>query len=143
MKPGLQTGHIAEVEITVSPNMVAAFEGRTVHELYSTSSLVHHMEWAARQTILPYLEQHEEGMGYHVDVHHTMFTPVGMKVTIRATVTEIRDNKIECDVEAFNVRGKIAKGKVVQSIVQKSWLENKIREIKVVDGIIREQNPVR
>jgi len=134
MKPGLMVGQIAELEITVTPDMVAAFEGQTVHPLYSTSNLVHHMELAARKTILPYLEPHEEGMGSHVEVHHTMFTPVGMNVKVRATVSEIRDTKIACEIEAFNQRGKMAKGVVVQSIIQKSWLEQKIREMEVVDG---------
>jgi len=143
MKPGLQVGQLAQIEVSVTPDMVAAFEGTVVHELYSTSSLIHHMEWAARKTILPYLENHEEGMGYHVDVHHTMFTPEGMKVRITATVSAIRETKIECDVEAFNCRGKIAKGVIVQSIVQKSWLENKIKELEVVDSIVREHNSVR
>lgn len=132
MKPGLEIGQAAEYEVVVAPDMVASFEGKVVHELYSTSALVHHMEYAARKTILPYLEEHEEGMGYHVDVHHTMFTPVGVKVLIRAVVTAIRDTKIECEVEASNWRGKVAKGTIVQSIVQKSWLQTKIREMQVV-----------
>lgn len=143
MKPGLQIGQTAEVDITVTPDMVAAFEGQTVHELYSTSNLIHHMEWAARKTILPYLEAHEEGMGYHVDVHHTLLTPKGMRVRVRATVSAIRDTKVECEVEAFNTRGKVAKGIIVQSIVHKSWLQTKIKELEVVDGIVREQNSVR
>ncbi len=143
MKTGLQVGQSAQIEVNVTPDMVAAFEGTVVHELYSTSALIHHMELAARKTILPYLENHEEGMGCHVDVHHTMFTPEGMKVRITATVSAIKDTKVECEVEAFNGRGKIAKGIIVQSIVQKSWLEKKIREMEVVDGIVREQHPVR
>jgi fluoroacetyl-CoA thioesterase len=135
----MHVGQVSEIEVVVTPEMGAAFEGEPVHPLYSTSSLVHHMEWAARKTILPFLEPHEEGMGIHVDVHHTMMTPIGMKIKVRATVSEIRDTKIECEVEAFNWRGKLAKGVVVQSIVQKSWLEQKIREMKVVNGIVCEQ----
>lgn len=138
MKPGLQVGQFAEYELVVSPDMVAAFEGQVVHNLYSTASLVKHLELAARKTIIPYLEKHEEGMGYHVEVHHLMFTPTGMKVKLRATVSAIRDNKIECEVEASTWRGKIARGTVVQSIVQKAWLEQKIREMEVVGGIMRE-----
>lgn len=139
MKPGLHVGQTAELEITVTPEMVASFEGKVVHELYSTAALIHHMEWAARRTIVPYLEAHEEGMGYHVDVHHTMFTRVGMNVRIRARVSAIRDSKVECEVEAFNWRGKVAKGIVVQSIIQKSWLKNKMHEMGVVEGIVRER----
>ena len=139
MKPGLQIGQSAELEITVTPDMAARFPDEFVHDLYSTSALVHHMEWAARKTIFSYLEPHEEGMGFHIDIHHLMLTPIGMKVTIKATITDIRDHKVECDVEAFNWRGKVAKGVIVQSIVERSWLERKIREMEVVEGIVREQ----
>jgi fluoroacetyl-CoA thioesterase len=135
MKPGIKPGQTAEIEFLVTPEMFAQFQGTLVHELLSTSALVYQMEWAARQIILPYLEAHEEGMGSRVDVHHSMMTPGGVKVKVRATVTEIRDNKIECEVEATNARGKVAKGVVVQAIVEKSWVSNKIREIEVVDGI--------
>jgi predicted thioesterase len=69
-----------------------------------------------------------------------MLTPIGMKVKLRATVSSIRDNKIECEVEASNWRGKVARGTVTQSVIQKSWLEQKIREMEVVDGIVREQS---
>ncbi len=132
MKPGLKIGETAEVEITVTPDVVATFEGETVHRLYATSSLVHQMEWAARRTILPYLEQHEEGMGYYVEVSHLAMTVPGMKVRVKATVTDIRDNKVLCDVEAFNPRGKIARGTVTQAIVEKSWLDKKIKELTLI-----------
>lgn len=132
MKPGLKIGQAAEVEITVEPDAVAAFEGETVHKLYSTSSLVHEMEWAARRTILPYLEEHEEGMGFHVEVSHLAMTLPAMKVRVKATVTHLRDNKVVCDVEAFNSRGKIARGTVTQAIVEKSWLDKKIKELTLI-----------
>ena len=132
MKPGLKIGETAEVEITVTTDLVARFEGETVHELYSTSSLVHHLEWAARRTILPYLEDDEEGMGCHVDVSHLAMTIPGMKVRVKATVTDVRDNKVFCDVEAFNQRGKIARATVTQAVVNKSWLDKKIRELTLI-----------
>jgi fluoroacetyl-CoA thioesterase len=140
MKPGLHIGQTAEIEVMVTPDMAAAFEGQRIHPLYSTSSLVHHMELVARKTLLPFLEKHEEGMGTHVEVHHSVLTPIGMKVKLRATVSAIRDTKIECEVEASNWRGKVAKGIVIQSVIQKSWLDQKIKEMEVVDGIVREQS---
>lgn len=139
MKPGLTKGQTAQIEITTTPDMRAQFGGDTVHDLFSTAALVHHMEWAARKAILPYLEPHEEGMGSHVEVSHLSFTPTGWKVTVRATVTDIRDRKIECEVEAFNSRGKVAKGTITQSIIEKDWLQRKMRELAVIDGIAREQ----
>ena len=135
MKSGLMKGQSAELEITVTPDMEAQFGGQLVHPLYSTSALVHHMEWAARKTILPYLEEHEEGMGSHVEVSHLMLTPTGMNIKIKAVVSDIRDHRIECEVEAFNSRGKVARGTIVQTVVEKKWLEQKVREFTVINGI--------
>lgn len=138
MLPGLKQGQSAELEVTVTDDMLAAFGGEVVHQLYSTSALVHHMEWAARKTILPYLEGHEEGMGSHVEVSHRMLTLPGMKVRLVATVMEVTANKVECEVEAFNSRGKIARGTVVQAIVAKQWLTDKMRELSVIEKIKKE-----
>lgn len=138
MKPGLKEGDTAELEITVDKSMVASFGGQIVHDLYSTSNLINHMEWAARKLITPYLEDHEEGMGCHISVSHRSLTLLSMKVTIRATVTDIHDNKIECQVEAFNSRAKIARGTIVQAIVHKQWLEKKMKEVSLVETIARD-----
>jgi fluoroacetyl-CoA thioesterase len=139
MKSGLKKGQTAEIEFVVTADMFARFPTGVVHELLSTSALMQQMEWAARQIILPYLEPHEEGMGARVEVHHSMLTPEGITVTVKATVVEVHNNKIECEVEASHFRGKVAKGTVVQAIVEKSWIDKKIREMEVVEGIIREQ----
>lgn len=132
MKSAPKIGETAEVELVVTKEMLAAFENETVHELYSTSALVHHMEWAARLILVAHLAEHEEGMGYHVDVSHLMMTLPGMKIRVKATVSEVRDNKVVCEVEAFNPRGKIARGTVTQVIVEKSWLDRKIKEMSLV-----------
>lgn len=139
MKPGLTVGQTAEVEITVTEDMHAAFAGQTVHELYSTSALVHDMEWAARKLIVPYLDDDEEAMGSHVEVSHLMLTLVGMKVRIRATISDIRDRKIVAEVEAFNMRGKIAKGTVTQALIDKSWLDKKMKEMSIVHQLAAQQ----
>jgi len=141
MKPGLEIGQTAEVEISVTTEMRAAFAGEMVHELYATSALVHHMEWVARKLILPYLESHEAGMGCHVEVSHLMLTLPGMKVRLKATVSDLRDSKIVCDVEAFNFRGRIARGTITQAIVEKAWLEKKMKEMAVVRNISQEAEP--
>lgn len=135
MKPGLAIGQTAEVEITVTQEMLARFGGQLVHELYCTSALVNHMEWAARTLLVPYLEAHEEAMGYHVDVSHLAMTLPGTKVRIVASLREIRDRKIVCDVEAFNGRGKIARGEVTQALVEKSWLDKKIKELTIINQL--------
>src|SRR5438132_861171 len=117
MKAGLQVGATGDLEITVTPEMRAAFEGITVHNLYSTSSVVHHMELACRKIIVPFLESHEEGMGYHVELSHLAVTLIGMKVRYKARVSEIRGNKVVCEIEGFNPRGMMARGTFTQVVV--------------------------
>lgn len=117
MRPGLQVGHSHEFSVQVTEAMQARLEGGPVHDLYGTASMIAHMEWAARQHILPYLEAGEEGVGYHVDVKHLSPTALGETVRIRSTVTEVGEQRITSHVEAWNAHGKIGDGYLVQAIV--------------------------
>jgi fluoroacetyl-CoA thioesterase len=138
MKPGLTPGLTAELEVTVSPDMVAHFGGQVVHNLFSTSALVQSMEWAARRLIEPFLESHEEAMANHIEVSHLAMTLPTTDVLVRATLTEIRDRKIICDVEAFNSRGKLARGTVTQALVEKTWLDKKMKELALINQLSRQ-----
>lgn len=119
MKPGMKVGDTAVVKAVVTPDMFAQFEGNVVHRAYSTVSMVYHMEWASRKIILPYLEEHEEGMGVAVFVKHIAPTAEGSTVTVTATVTELRDNVVVTKVEAKNEMHVIGIGEVKQVIVPK------------------------
>ncbi|HEY9772336.1 MAG TPA: hypothetical protein V6C81_00850 [Planktothrix sp.] len=132
MKPGLKIGDSAEVEIVVTEDMVAGFGGQVIHRLYCTSALVQHMEWAARKVLEPYFEAHEEGVGCNVECSHLALTLPGCTVKVKATLTEIRERKIVCEVEAFNARGKIARGSVTQSIIEREWLAEKMNELALI-----------
>ncbi|GGJ69652.1 putative thioesterase [Anoxybacillus voinovskiensis] len=125
MKQGMKIGDTAVVQAVVTPEMFAQFEGTVVHPAYSTVSMVYHMEWASRKIILPYLEEHEEGMGAAVTVKHVAPTSEGSLVTVTATVKELRDNVVITDVEARNETGVIGIGEVKQVILPKQ----KIREM--------------
>lgn len=123
MKPGMEIGQQAVVHATVTPDMFAQFEGHVVHPAYSTVSMVYHMEWASRKIILPYLEEHEEGIGGAVSVRHLAPTPEGSKVTITATLTEWEDNIVMTKVEASNEKELIGIGEVKQVILPKKKIQ--------------------
>ncbi|MBO8157023.1 MAG: thioesterase [Bacillaceae bacterium] len=123
MKPGMEIGQQAFVHATVTPDMFAQFEGHVVHPAYSTVSMVYHMEWASRKIILPYLEEHEEGIGGAVSVRHLAPTPEGSKVTITATLTEWEDNIVMTKVEASNEKELIGIGEVKQVILPKKKIQ--------------------
>jgi len=140
MKPGLHTGQTTEIEIVVTRDMLAEFDGQAVNDLYATSALVHNIEQACHGLLTPFLESHEQVVTSYIEISHLMLTVTGMKVKLKATATEIRDNKIVCEIEAHNVRGKIAKGSVTQVIVENHWLDKKVKEMSIIKNLASENS---
>lgn len=126
MKPGMEVGREETIEITVTEDMFAAFEGHVVHPVYSTVAMTYHMEWVSRKIILPFLESHEEGMGASVQLKHVAPSPIGSKVMLTATLVDIKDNIVETEVTAFNGLRLIGKGKVKQVILPTYQITEKL-----------------
>lgn len=123
MKPGLRPGQTGEVTVTVTDDMVAWFEELgVVHRVYSTWAMVRHLELASRKVILPFLEPEEDAVGHSISVTHFAPTPVGRRVTARATLLRIEANRIVCTLEAFNDREKIGTGENVQVVLPRARL---------------------
>ncbi|MFD1356444.1 thioesterase family protein [Fictibacillus halophilus] len=131
MKPGMEVGQKATITATVTPDMFAQFEGKLVHPAYSTVSMVYHMEWAARQIILPYLEDHEEGIGGGVAAKHMSPTPGGAELIVTATLREIKGKAVICDVTVHNGKALAGEGEVTQYILPRAAISQKIEEMKV------------
>lgn len=130
MREGLLPGARAEVTVVVTPDMTAQFEELgPVHPVYSTWSMIRHMELACRKIILPYLEPDEEAVGYSVSVTHLAPTPVGMRVAVRARLAQIDGNRIVCDVEAINELTRIGEGTQVQVVLPKQRLAARIAKM--------------
>jgi len=130
MREGLAPGAQAQVTIVVTPEMVAEFEELgLVHRVYSTWSMVRHMELACRKILLPFLEPDEEAVGYSISVTHLAPTPVGMRVTVTAHLEQIDGNRIVCSVEAANERMRIGEGTQVQVVLPKTRLQARVAEI--------------
>jgi len=128
LKSGLEPGREAEVTVTVTDDMVARFEDLgLVHPLYSTWTMIRHMELASRKVILPYLERDEDAVGYKVTVTHFAPTPVGMRVTVRARLLRVEGNRIVCALEAFNEREQIGAGENVQVLLPKDRIKALLR----------------
>lgn len=119
MKDSLQEGIQEQMSFTVTEEMFAKFGEKLIHSTYSTVSMVYHMEWVAYKLLLPHLEEDEVGMGAEVVVKHLAPSLEGSKVTLTATVTNIKPNRLTTDITIHNDEGLIGEGKVVQAIVAK------------------------
>ena len=130
MKPSLQVGNTAEHTVTVTEEMCPAFDGIVVHRVYSTWSMAHHMEIAARLVLAPHLEEDEEGIGSHLSIDHLGPTPVGHWVRLVAEAVELGPTTLVCDVHAYHVRESgdklVGRGKQVQRILPKEKLRQLI-----------------
>lgn len=126
MKPGMEIGQTATITAKVTQDMYAQFEGNVVHPAYSTVSMVYHMEWAARQIILPYLEDHEEGIGGAVSVKHQAPTSAGDTVKVTATLTELKGSAVITAVEVRNAKEIAGVGEVTQFVLPKEKIAGKL-----------------
>ena len=123
MKGSLTVGTSAEVTAEVTEDMCPAFDGVIVHRVYSTWSMAHHMELAARKVLAPHLDEHEEGIGSSLSIEHVAPTPVGHTVRVKATAIEVDDTTVVCDVSAYDGDRLVGRGRQVQRVLPKSTLE--------------------
>lgn len=122
-------GTTGEIQIVVTSDMIARFdELGTVHPVYSTWTMIKHMEEASRKVILPFLEEHEEGVGHAVDVVHLAPAAVGARVTVRAVLERVDGNRIHTRVEALSGRGTIGEGRMVQVVLPRARLQERFRD---------------
>lgn len=126
MKSGMEIGRTETIEIVVTEDMFARFEGNVVHPVYSTVAMVYHMEWVSRKIILPFLEEHEEGMGGAVQLKHIDASPLHSKVILTATLIEYKNQQVLTKIEAYNEHGLIGKGEVKQVILPKELISKKL-----------------
>ena len=127
MRRGMELGREETIEIIVTEDMFASFEGEVVHPVYSTVAMTYHMEWVSRKIILPFLEDDEEGMGASVKLNHLAPSPLGSIVTLTATLEGLFDNVVMTKVTASNHNGIIGKGEVKQVILPKKMIAEKLK----------------
>jgi len=123
MLPSLQLGNSAEVTITVTDDMCPAFDGVVVHRVYSTWSMAHHMELAARKVLAPHLEAHEEGIGSHLSIDHLAPAPLDHRVRVSAQAIEIGPTTLVCQCLAYDGPRLIGRGTQIQRILPKTKLQ--------------------
>lgn len=122
----IPVGTTVEIEREVTEDMCPAFDGVVVHRVYSTWSMAHHMELAARKVLAPHLEPHEEGIGSHLSIDHVAPTPLGRTVRVKARAVEVDDTTLVCEVTVYDGERLVGKGRQVQRILPKKTLRTLI-----------------
>src|SRR6202045_130381 len=96
--PGL-TG---TAEIVVGPEHTAPFVGSGRIAVLATPVMINVIEAAALNAIEHLLPHEHQSLGTHLDVSHVAATPVGLRVTAPAEVSQIDGRTIIFNVEAHD-----------------------------------------
>lgn len=128
MKPGLVPGIQAEVTFEVAEEMCPEFEGKVVHQVCATWTLIHFMEVAGRKILIDYLEPDEEGVGSYASCDHIGPAAIGQRVRVVATVAAADERELVCDMAAFRGERLIASGKTVQKILPRAKLAKLLQD---------------
>lgn len=112
LKPGVEFSRTIQVD-----------EGRTIGfmgeggRVYATPELVRDIEHACRDLILEHADAGEDSVGTEVAIRHLAPTPLGLEVTVTATVAEVDRAKVVFDVTASDPVDRICKGRHERYVV--------------------------
>ena len=122
MKPTASSpvGATSTQQIVVTREMTVAHFREDLPEVYGTPIMIFHMEDTSGSALLEYLPEGWVTVGVVVNVRHLAATPVGATVTIKAEVTEVKDNTVTFHVEAHDGIDKIGEGTHVRAPVELS-----------------------
>lgn len=115
-------GEEATLEVTVSEDMLVDILGRRIHPVYSTVSMVKHVEEASRLLIEPHLRDGEDGTGFAVSVVHERPARVGERLRVVARATRVDERECESEVEVVGPAGRVGRGTVVQRYIRTGQL---------------------
>ncbi len=106
----IKVGMNSTQEITVNMENIAKTVGSGSLEVFATPMMVALMEKAAAAAVANCMENDETTVGTKLDIAHTSATPLKMKVSAYAEVTEVNGREITFRVTAKDEAGEIGSG---------------------------------
>jgi fluoroacetyl-CoA thioesterase len=114
---GLEPGMTNTLTIVVDESMTADRFGNRGVQVLATPMLVSYFELAAHQLAMQALGPGQGTVGFHVDIRHLAATPIGIRVTFRATLTEVDGRRLVFRVEADDEQERVGEGIHVRFVV--------------------------
>lgn len=130
MKSVCAIGDIRKITKTVTEADLATFETGNVHPFYATFALGRDVEWACRQFVLDMKDDDEEGIGTFLNITHKSPALLGDVVEIRAVLTELHGNTVNCSFVVMVSDRLVAEGTQGQKILKREKLDRLIDQIR-------------
>ena len=125
MKEDLKKGLQGEVLIETTNDMAPPHLAEKGTFVYSTPSMVGHMERASLEAIRDFLDEDETSVGVNVNISHIAATKIGETVRVISKVLKVEQRRITFSVEAYNEKEKIGEGTHQRVIIKKKRFEKK------------------
>ena len=107
---GLEPGTTNTLTVVVDESMTADRFGNTGVQVLPTPMLVSYFELAAHQLAMPALAPGQGTVGSRIDIRHLAATPIGMRVSFCATLTERDGRRLLFQVEADDDHERVGEG---------------------------------
>jgi fluoroacetyl-CoA thioesterase len=95
-------GTKGESKLRVTSENAINFLGSEGARVLGTPYLISQLEFTARNSVLPFLDQGFDTVGARVDVRHLAATPLGMEVTFESEVIGVEERRLLFRVRAFD-----------------------------------------
>ncbi len=123
----IPAGASREERILVTPENAINFMGVEAARVLSTPHLIGYLEMTARNLIKEYVSDAEDSVGTVVNMRHLAATPIGLSVRLRAEVISVDERRINCRIEAWDEREKIAEGTHERFVVDVPRFASKVQ----------------
>jgi predicted thioesterase len=127
MKASLKAGVAASREFVVDAARTIDFMGEEAR-VYATPMLVRDIEVTCRDLLLEHLDPGEDSVGTRVEIDHLAATLLGMKVTVSATLGELKGRAAVFDIVATDGVDTICRGRHTRFIANVEQVKSRLRQ---------------
>ena len=106
----MNVGMTGTATVIVTETNTAKAVGSGLLPVYSTPSMIALLEMAACNAISDALEEGTSSVGTLLNIKHLAATPIGMKVTATATLTEVDGRRLVFDIKVHDEVSLIGEG---------------------------------
>jgi len=106
----IPVGTKGELKLRVTSENAISFLGTEGARVLGTPYLISQLEFTARNSVLPFLDQGFDTVGARVDVRHLAATPLGMEVRFESELIGVEDRRLQFRVRAFDEKEMISEG---------------------------------